>query len=283
MAPCEMSEAGSTNKRIERHYAKPDLATAIIAALKQASIDIDCLKPEDLEPVDEFHLGRREATFELARAAGLQSGLYVLDVGSGLGGPARCMAGEFGCHVLGVDITLEYCRVANLLSQRVGLSGRVAFGQGDGLHLPFSGQTFDVVWTQHTAMNIADKRELYAEMFRVLKPKGVLAIYDVLAGAVSTVRFPVPWAQSLETSFLITPAALRRFIEAAGFTVTSWRDRTAAALKRLTKPASKTHPIGPRPLEIHLLLGPDGPLMVRNIVQNLKETRIALVEVVARK
>jgi SAM-dependent methyltransferase len=278
-----MNEACSTKMTIERHYTKPDLAASIIAALEQAGIDINGLKPEDLEPVDEFHMGRGEATFELARAAGLQSGLYVLDIGSGLGGPARRMAGEFGCRVLGVDITLEYCRAANRLTQRVGLSDHVAFGQADALHLPFPELTFDVVWTQHTAMNIADKSNFYAEMFRVLKPKGVLAIYDVLAGPLSPVRFPVPWAPSLETSFLVTPAALRRFIESAGFTVTGWRDRTAVVLKRLTKPASKTHPVGPRPLGIHLLLGPDGPLMVRNMVQNLQETRIALIEIVARK
>jgi ubiquinone/menaquinone biosynthesis C-methylase UbiE len=138
--------------------------------------------------------------------------MRVLDVGSGLGGPARCIAGEFGCRVTGVDLTDEYVRAAAMLAERVGLSNLVTYHQGDALDLPFPEATFDVVWTQHTAMNIRDKAALYREMFRVLTPGGALAIYDILAGPVTPVHFPVPWARVPETSFLITPDELHRFL-----------------------------------------------------------------------
>ncbi len=278
-----MTQADSIDRKVEQHYTKADLGASILAALEKSGKDINRLKPEDLEPVDEFHVRRREATRELAREVGLMKDMYVLDVGSGIGGPARNIAQEFGCRVVGIDLTEEYCSVARMLAERVGLSHLATFRHGNALDLPFPDATFDVVWTQHAAMNIPDKARLYAEAYRVLKPGGALALYDVLAGPSGPVHFPVPWAQSAETSFLVSPEELRRFIEAAGFRVASWRDRTGPALTWFTDLAAKIQRGGLPPLGIHLLLGPDHPIMARNQVQNLKEGRIVLAEVVARK
>lgn len=187
------------NQDIQQHYTRPDLGSLILAALEKAGKDINRLAPADLAPVDEFHIRGRAATLELARAAGIDSTKQVLDVGSGVGGSSRCLAGEFGCRVTGIDLTDEYCRVAAMLSERIGLSALVSYRQGDALNLPFANDTFDVVWTEHAAMNIPNKPRLYREMYRVLKPGGTLAIYDILAGPSGPVLFPVPWARLPET------------------------------------------------------------------------------------
>jgi ubiquinone/menaquinone biosynthesis C-methylase UbiE len=148
---------------------------------------------------------------------GLDTTKQLLDVGSGVGGPSRCIASEFGCRVTGIDLTDDYCCAATMLAERVALSHLVSYRRGDALNLPFPGETFDVVWTQHAAMNIPDKATMYREMHRVLKPGGVLAIYDILAGPVGQVIFPVPWARLPETSFLVTSNQLRQLLEETGF------------------------------------------------------------------
>jgi SAM-dependent methyltransferase len=203
------------NEVIQTHYGRPDVGSVILAALEKAGKDLDHLTPEDLAPVDEFHIRGRAATLELARAAGLDENKRVLDVGSGLGGTSRCLAREFGCRVTGIDLTEEYCRAAAMLSAKVGLADLVDYRQGDATNLPFDDASFDVVWTEHVAMNIPGKHRLYQEMHRVLKPGGTLAIYDILAGPSGAVLFPVPWARTPDTSFLVQPNELRKLLEDA--------------------------------------------------------------------
>jgi MPBQ/MSBQ methyltransferase len=271
------------NQDIQQHYARPDLGNLILAALEKAGKDINRLAPEDLAPVDEFHIRGRAATLELARAAGVDSSKYVLDVGSGVGGSSRCLAREFGCRVSGIDLTDEYCRVAAMLSERIGLSALISYRQGDALNLPFPDGTFDVVWTEHVAMNIPDKPRLYREMYRVLKPGGTLAIYDILAGPSGPVLFPVPWARLPETSFVVTPAELRKLLDQGGFRVIDWADTTDAARAWFVSLAEKIHKEGLPALGFHVLLGPDFKEMAQNQRHNLEEGRIVLAQVVAKK
>lgn len=271
------------NQNIQAHYAKPDLGKQILAAFEQAGKDIARLTPADLAPIDEFHIRGRAATLELARAAGIDSTKKVLDVGSGLGGSSRCLAREFGCQVTGIDLTEEYCRVAEMLSQRVGISAHVEFLQGDALDLPFEDATFDVVWTEHAAMNIPDKARLYGEMHRVLKPGGTLAIYDILAGPHGPVHFPVPWAGASETSFLVTPDELRRLLDRAGFRIIDWADTTEAAREWFVSLAEKIGREGLPPVGFHILLGPEFKQMAQNQRRNLEQGRIVLAQIVAKK
>jgi SAM-dependent methyltransferase len=268
---------------IQTHYTRADLGDVILAALEKAGKDLNHLTPEDLAPIDQFHIRGRMATLELARAAGLDANKRVLDVGSGVGGTSRCLAKEFGCRVTGIDLTDEYCRAAAMLSARVGLTDLVDYRQGDATRLPFEDAVFDVVWTEHVAMNIPDKRRLYREMHRVLKPGGTLAIYDILAGPSGPVLFPVPWARTPDTSFLVSPDALRRLLEEAGFTVSDWTDTTEVARAWFVSLAEKIRKEGFPSLGFHLLLGADFKAMAQNQGRNLQEGRIALAQIVARK
>jgi MPBQ/MSBQ methyltransferase len=267
---------------VESHYASGGLADRILAALSAAGKDPDRLRIEDLAPVDEFHIRGREATLELAAAAGLAEGMRVLDVGSGVGGPSCYLAAAVGCRVTGLDLTEEYCQVAALLAERVGLADRVEYHPGDALAMPFANCSFDAVWTQHAAMNIADKAGLYAECRRVLEPGGALAIYDIVTGTGGPVHFPVPWAREPSISFLAGPAELRGLLEGAGFTIESWRDTTDLGRTWFRAFAKRLAEGAPPPLGFHLLMGPEFPAMAQNQIRNLNEDRIALVEVVAR-
>lgn len=271
------------NETIQTHYASTDVGSAILAALEKAGKDLDRLTPQDLAPVDEFHIRGRAATLELARAAGLDASQHVLDVGSGVGGTSRCLAKEFGCRVTGIDLTDEYCRAAAMLTGKVGLTHLVDYRQGDATRLPFDDGVFDVVWSEHVAMNIPDKPRLYQEMHRVLKPGGTLAIYDVLAGPSGPVLFPVPWARTPDTSFLVEPGELRRLLEDAGFTISDWSDTTEVSRTWFVALAEKIRKDGLPPLGFHLLLGPEFQAMAQNQGRNLQEGRIALAQVVARK
>ena len=271
------------NEAIQTHYTRSDLGEVILAALAKAGKDVDRLTPEDLAPIDQFHIRGRMATLELARAAGLDAAKHVLDVGSGVGGTSRCLAKEFGCRVTGIDLTEEYCRAATMLTDKIGLAHLVDFRQGDATALPFDDQTFDVVWTEHVAMNIPDKTRLYKEMHRVLKPGGTLAIYDVLAGPSGPVLFPVPWTRTSDTSFLVQPDELRKLLTEADFTVTDWSDTTQAARTWFVALAEKIQKEGFPPLGFHVLMGADFQAMAQNQGRNLQEGRIVLGQVVAKK
>lgn len=278
-----MSTPNQVNETIQTHYARSDLGNIILAALEKAGKDLNRLTPEDLAPIDEFHIRGRTATLELARAASVDSAKRVLDVGSGVGGTSRCLAREFGCHVTGIDLTEEYCRAAAMLSDRIGLAHLVDYRQGDATNLPFDDASFDVVWTEHVAMNIPDKARLYREMHRVLKPGGTLAIYDILAGPAGPVLFPVPWARTPESSFLATPDELRKLLDESGFRVTGWSDTTDAARAWFVALDEKIRKEGLPPLGFHLLLGADFQVMAQNQRRNLEEGRIVLAQVVAKR
>ncbi|WP_232096937.1 class I SAM-dependent methyltransferase [Comamonas thiooxydans] len=185
-----MANPLNVNETVQAHYTRPDIGSAILTALEKAGKDIALLRPEDLAPVDEFHIRGRTATLELAQVAGVDSTKRILDVGSGIGGTSRCLAREFGCHVTGIDLTEEYCRTATMLSDRIGLSKLVDYRQGDATNLPFPDASFDIVWSEHAAMNIPDKSALYREMHRVLKPGGHLQSTTFLLAPSAQLFFP---------------------------------------------------------------------------------------------
>lgn len=273
----------SNSDSVEAHYSHLDLEHAIMTALKEAGLNLEHLKAEDLAPIDQFHVGGRKATLELARQLGLNESMQVLDVGSGLGGASRYLAGEFGCRVTGIDLSKEYCRVATILAGHLGLDSLVSFQHGNALDMPFEDGSFDVIWTQHASMNISDKNRLYAEMWRALKPGGMLAVYDVLAGSGGPVHFPVPWACEPSISYLMKPQQLRNTLEDIGFKILSWQDATEKGRSWFRRIGAKNSTKELPHLGIHLLLGPEFRVMAQNQMRNLEEDRIALIETVMQR
>jgi len=279
-----MRDSTSRDDEIQQHYTRRDLGEAILSALAAAGTDLANLRAEDLAPVDQLHIRGREATVELAQHLGLDATKRVLDVGSGLGGASRYLAQEFGCRVTGLDLTEEYCRIAQMLTDRLGLGSHVVFRQGSALEMPFEDSSFDVVWTQHAAMNIADKSRLYTEISRVLRPGGSLALYDIVAGPGGTPHFPVPWAREPSLSFLVEPEGLRALMEQAGLRVVRWRDTSEAGRVWFQDLAARLATQAGGPLQgIHGLLWPDFREMGQNQVRNLIEDRIVLIEAIAQR
>lgn len=272
-----------TATRVEKHYARGGLLDAILAGLRESGKDTARLAPADLAPVDEFHIRGREATKELAERADLSPGLRVLDVGSGLGGSARYLAAERGCKVDGIDLTQVYVDTARSLAELVGLGGSVRFRQASALALPFDDGAFDLVWTEHVQMNIADKRRFYGEIARVLAPGGRLAFHDIFQGGGGEPHFPVPWAGDASLSTLETAPAVRRILKDLGFRILDWADKTAYSRDWYAATLEKLEESWPPPLGTHLLMGADARAKLGNTVRNLQEGRIAVVQAVARK
>jgi len=244
---------------------------------------------EDLAPIDEFHTRGREATANLASLLNknLQPNFHVLDVGSGIGGPSRYLASKVGCHVTGLDLVGEYCRVADSLAKRVKLDNLLTYRQGDATHIPFDDETFDVVWTQHASMNIAYKKRFYSEMHRVLKPGGKLAIYDVfkgsnssnIDGSTSSIHFPVPWASDPSISHLILREEARKLLkEVVGFREVTWEDKTESVIDWIKQMIKRAQTSGPPQIGLHVLVGPEWSNLVKNLLKNLEEGRIAVAQ-----
>ena len=211
---------------LNRHYAPGDVWARIVDSLRAAGHDPKRLTRDVAAQFDEFHGGGRESTRALARFAGIADGMQVLDVGSGIGGPARTLAAEFGADVTGVDLTLEFVHAAGVLSERLGLAAKTRFIHGSALALPVPDASMDVVWSQNMLMNIPDKAGFAREVARVLRPGGILAFEAVVAGE-GAAHYPAFWAASAELSFLVTGDELRAAFRTAGLEEARWLDNTA--------------------------------------------------------
>lgn len=272
------------DEQVEAHYSREggDLAAAIAQGLRDAGKSLDNLQTTDLATIDEFHIRGREATLELAGEMKLAEGRRVLDIGSGLGGPARTIAEQYGCNVTGIDLTPEFRDTAEKLSDWVDLSDRVTFRQGDATALPFADGEFDAAMTIHAAMNIPAKDQMYAEAHRVLKPGGIFAVYDVLQGEGGEVLFPVPWAREPAISFLATPGDMRSLLTGAGFEILEETDSTEESGRWFEAMMARMKETGPPAVSFQDFLGGDFPKMAQNQVRNLADRRIRTVSYICR-
>jgi SAM-dependent methyltransferase len=259
---------------IQDYWSRNGLKQAILEALAASGTNLEALTVDDLAPLDQFHGGGKGATVRLARLSELTPGTRVLDVGGGLGGPARTLAVECGCHVTMVDLTASYVQAAAMLTARLGLGDRVTHWVGHALDLPFDDGTFDMVWTQNSGMNIAAKERLYAGFHRVLRPGGRLALQEPMAGPVQPPIFPMMWARDASTSFLGTPVEMRALIEAAGFRVRAWEDVTAEVA------GSGPGAAAPGPSIQALVMGDALDAIARAGQRNRDEGRIVMVQAV---
>lgn len=269
-------------RAVARHYAHGSLEETILNALADAGKDVNRLTPKDLAPVDEFHIGGRQATLAFAQAFGVRPGMRLLDVGCGLGGAARYFAHEHGCHVSGIDLSGEYVAVANALAARVGLDKQVSCQQGSALELPFAEGGFDGAYMFHVGMNIEDKSRLFREVRRIMTASGVFGIYDVMRIADGDLSYPVPWASGPESSFVADAASYRRLLVAEGFEVLKERDRRDFALEVFAQMRARGAAAGPGPLGLHIVMGASAAQKIRNMIGDISSGLIAPTELICR-
>jgi ubiquinone/menaquinone biosynthesis C-methylase UbiE len=271
-----------TEQLVAKHYARPGLEQAILEALANSGKNIDRLVAADLSGADEFHLGWRQATVELARNLGLAEGVELLDIGSGLGGPARYFAEVCDCRVTGIDLTEEYVKTATALTRRCGLADKVRFRQGSALALPFAENTFDVATMIHVGMNIEDKARLFKEARRVLRQDGHFAVYDIMRTTAAELPYPMPWAETAATSFVVPPETYHQLLISSGFEVTQEHNRRELALTLGREMRENAARHGAPPLGLHILMGRATPQRLGNVMGALQQGLIAPIEIIAR-
>ena len=271
-------------RAIAAHYATGDLLARLDEALRADGVDPEHPAVESLAPYDQLHGRGIEATEEIAGMMAAGPGDHLLDVGSGLGGPARWIAQRFGCRVTGVDLTPEFVDVARELTRRAGLDDRVRFEAGNALAMPFRDASFDGAWSMNVSMNIADKSALYREIDRVLKPGGWLVLSEIAQGEGGAPDYPTPWARTAGASFLATPDETRHGLVAAGFEVVrlesavernlAFGARSRAIVERGGKPPHRA---------VMLIHGEIARQAIANTSRALADGRIVPIEVLAHK
>ena len=269
---------------IASHYTRGDLLDRLNAALAHDGVDPARPTIDALAPYDQFHGRGMEATIELADLMPARAGDAILDVGSGIGGPARYVASRFGCRVAGVDLTPEFCAVASHLTRLLALHERVRFEVANALTMPFADASFDGAYSMNVSMNIADKAAFHREIARVLKPGGWVVLAEIARGRGGEVEFPTPWARSAETSFLATADETRLSLARAGFAIVEERDtreqaiaygaRARAMVERGEKPPHRAVQL------VHAGAAKDA---MANSARAQADGRIVPIEILARK
>ena len=218
---------------LQAHYSAPEIEARILAAIRAAGLNPEQpISPDELGALDHFHTGGRRASRELLELAKIGAADRVLDIGAGLGGSARLLASTLGCSVDCIEMSPDYCAGAVLLNRLTGLENRIGVHQGSALDMPFSDDSFDVVWMQNVGMNIADKETLYDEISRVLKPGGRYAFQEMAAGKVPTSYFPLPWASDPGDNFLVSAEEMRSILDRCGFIAELFEDTSDTHLSR---------------------------------------------------
>jgi len=274
----------STNGHVAGHFEHGDLLAAIRDGIEAIGKTPSTVTVDDLAPVEEFHIGGRQASEEFVDQMGLAATHHTLDVGCGVGGTARFVVDRYGCRVTGIDLTPEFVETGRILCDWVRMADRIDLRLGDALDMPFPEATFDAAIMLHVGMNIPDKKRLCAEVARALKPGGRFGIYDITRTGDGALSYPVPWAASPDTDALAPAEDYREALESAGFEITATRNRHAFAVEFFNEANRRMATSGgPPPLGIHVHMGREAPAKIRHMVENLESGRIAPVEFIARK
>ena len=263
-------------RTVSAHYSNNDLLEKIYIGLGKLSIDKDQLTQSDLSSVDEFHIGGSEGTLMLAEKLSINASSSVLDIGCGIGGPARLLSSKIGCDVSGIDLTADFVSTGNSLSDQVGLSDKVKLVEASALNIPFADNSFDVSYMIHVGMNIADKDVLFSEAFRVTKPGGVFGIYDVMLLRNCELQYPLPWAVEEDGNAIASATDYISALIKAGFSLKHENDKTDFANGFFEKmSASMGTSEGPPPVGLHLLMGDLTTQKIKNMAKLIKSGIIA--------
>ena len=250
----------SSDEIIESHYTGGSLLEIIEAGISKLNKTPTNISAEDLGPVDEFHTGGRVATKALLDQLSLAPDSHVLDVGCGLGGSSRFAATTYGCRTSGIDLTAEYIETGRALNQWVGLEKQINLEVASATALPFEARSFDHAFMLHVGMNIADKSAVMENVYKVLKPGGSFAVYDMMRTGDADLQLPVPWASDPLANAIAAPQVYRDAFLQAGFELIAERDRKDFAEEFFAKvKAQNADRGGPPALGIHLLMGSDAP------------------------
>ena len=265
---------------VSEHYASYDVLARIRAGLMAMGQDPDMISPEVLKPVDEFHIGGAEATAALLEKLDIRPDMEVLDIGSGIGGPARMIAARYGCRVTGVDLTPHFVETARALSTMCGMADRVRFEVGSAVALPFADASFDLALLLHVGMNVPDKAALFRDARRVLRGGGTFAVYEVMRTGDGDLAFPVPWAETPDLSALETPQTYRTAAQAAGFALEAEENGREVALDFFSRLQAQAASGAPPPLGLHNLMGPTVKDKVANMIAAVRAGTIAPVRMI---
>jgi sarcosine/dimethylglycine N-methyltransferase len=257
----------------------PDPLSVVLDALRESGRDAERIEIDDLAGIDEFHALGRPATMALAELAGIGAGVDVIDVGAGLGGPARFLAARFGARVTAVEPTARFRTACAELNRRAGLDDAIQTVDGTATRLPVSDGSMDVAWMQAVAISVADKRAMADELRRVLRPGGRVAFFDSFARGRDDLHYPLPWADGPEASFVVSADELRSVFEAAGFEPVVWNEQEGALAEIGQRQFTPT--VDPARVGLDRLM-PDFERRMGNVGRNIGEGRLGLLLAVLR-
>jgi len=272
------------NDSVAAHYTDGQLLNRILSGVQAIGKTPDTVSVDELAPVDEFHIGGRQASEDFISQLELSADDHTLDVGCGIGGTSRFVASRFGCRVTGIDLTPEFVSTGQSLCDWVGLSEQVELHQGDATAMPFTDESFDAAFMLHVGMNIAGKDALFAEVFRLIKPGALFGVYDVMQTSDEPLTYPVPWSSVPGTSALATQAQYIEALEQAGFDIIRIRDRREFAADFFAETRRRMeHLDGTPPLGVHVAMGESAPVKISNMVDNIAAGRVSPVEIIVVK
>jgi SAM-dependent methyltransferase len=271
------------SRSVADHWGTGDVLARILEAMSVAGIPVEGLTVEKLAPIDHFHARGFAATKELADILPIRAGDRIVDIGCGIGGPARYLAQRFNCRVDGVDITGPFVVAANKLTAMVGLEDQVRIELGDGQHLPYSDELFDGGYALHVTMNVRDRDQFFGEAFRVLKPGGFFALTEHGLGPSGNPHHPVPWSDDGNGAYLMGPSETVACLERAGFVRIEMAETGQDYLEGYRRVMELARKGELPPFGIHVLLGQNAPEKTKNAARNIEEGRTQPVRFICFK